>query len=182
MLTPTQRDAIRQQLFALDWTRAYAIIDGASVPGLLRQFAIEEPEHVCLFSGELAPDVAAAAPYLVALDSVSGFTDWLIEQGWGLHWGVFCVADGESTFRALRNHLRTFLMVRRYDGKSLYFRYYDPRVLRNYLPTCTAAELAYVFGPIVRFLIESKDGRSILSFTADGAQTDAPVPTSVQAA
>ncbi len=30
----------------------------------------------------------------------------------------------------------------------LVFRYYDPRVLRVYLPTCSPAEFARFFGPI----------------------------------
>jgi len=66
--------------------------------------------------------------------------------------------------RGLRHHLRTFLRVRAPDGRVLYFRYYDPRVLRVYLPTCNATELKQVFGPIRRFDMESPDGRAVLSF------------------
>ena len=40
-------------------------------------------------------------------------------------------------------------------GKDMYFRLYDPRVLRVFLPTCTPDELTDFFGPIGTFLIES---------------------------
>lgn len=34
------------------------------------------------------------------------------------------------------------------------FRFYDPRVLRLYLPTCTSTELEQVFGPVGTFFTE----------------------------
>jgi len=42
-------------------------------------------------------------------------------------------------------------------GKDMYFRFYDPRVLRVFLPTCTPEELSDFFGPIAGFLIESAE-------------------------
>ncbi len=48
------------------------------------------------------------------------------------------------------------------------FRYYDPRVLRVYLPTCLAPELRTVFGPVRRFLLESEDPALMLEYRFDG--------------
>lgn len=47
------------------------------------------------------------------------------------------------------------------------FRYYDPRVLRVYLPTCRPDELRTVFGPIRSYLVEGEDG-SLIEFEFDG--------------
>ena len=70
----------------------------------------------------------------------------------------------------MRKHCRTFLIVHGANGKPLYFRYYDPRVLRLYLPTCTAQELAIVFGPISSYLMEDETPSSLLGFRrANGA-------------
>jgi hypothetical protein len=44
------------------------------------------------------------------------------------------------------------------------FRYYDPRVMRTYLPTCNSDELAAIFGPVDSFLVEDESGESILRF------------------
>jgi hypothetical protein len=34
------------------------------------------------------------------------------------------------------------------------FRWYDPRVLRVYLPTCTENELDMLFGPLSSYFVE----------------------------
>jgi len=44
------------------------------------------------------------------------------------------------------------------------FRYYDPRVLRVYLPTCVRSELRTVFGPIERFWTEGENPDKMLEF------------------
>ena len=60
-----------------------------------------------------------------------------------------------APFEEIRRHLRRFLRVKDERGRRLLFRYYDPIVLAAFLPTCTAAELAEVFGPIDAFLVET---------------------------
>jgi hypothetical protein len=50
------------------------------------------------------------------------------------------------------------------EGSYLYFRYYDPRVLRVYLPTCNESELGAVFGPIEFFLLEHEDPEFVSRF------------------
>jgi hypothetical protein len=56
------------------------------------------------------------------------FTNWILEHGWGKNCGIF--ATSAADLRQMRRHLRTFLVVHDEEGKPLYFRYYDPRVLR----------------------------------------------------
>lgn len=155
--------SIRRQLFAEEGANVFVVLDGASVSGLLPKLQQQRPDHFCLYRGELKPDIAAVAPYLVQLQPESPFTDWIINQGWGEHWGIF--ARSEAGLRALRSHFRTFLTVYDADGKPLLFRYYDPRVLRLYLPTCNAEELEIVFGPVATYLLEDEDGGAILSFS-----------------
>ena len=48
----------------------------------------------------------------------------------------------------MRTHFRRFLLVEAPDGDSWYFRFYDPRVLERFLPTCDAAQLTDFFGPV----------------------------------
>ena len=56
-------------------------------------------------------------------------------------------------------------MVYDEDGKPLYFRYYDPRVLRVYLPTCNESELKTVFGPVTHYWVEGEDGNSMIEYS-----------------
>ena len=169
MAAPALRwEAIAQQLFAVPHLKTYAILDGASVPQLPQTLARFEAEAECLFRGELEPDMAQVAPYLVPLQLDDPFTDWLLHQGWGQHWGIYALSSVD--LRPLRMHLRTFLKVYGPDLKPLYFRYYDPRVLRTYLPTGNAQELQTVFGPVHSYLLEDQDPNTLLKFTLDGAE------------
>jgi hypothetical protein len=160
--------SVTHRLFGDDGMSVYAVLDGAAIPNLLDELYELESEFACLYRGELEPDIAQVAPYLVQLDDEPDFTEWLIEEGWGKHWGIFALSDVD--LRTMRKHFRRFLTVYDPDGKPMLFRYYDPRVLRLYLPTCTSEELTTVFGPIEWFLLEDDDPNKFLHFhLANGA-------------
>jgi hypothetical protein len=155
-------EAVGEHLFTAENENVFAVLDGASVAGLLDKLYSLSPNFCCLYRGELTPDIAEVAPYLVQLEPGSEFTNWVIEQGWGNHWGIFAASDGD--LRAMRQHFRRFLIVHDETGRPLRFRYYDPRVLRTYLPTCNPEELATVFGPISSYLVEGPDGNTAMRF------------------
>jgi hypothetical protein len=168
MTTEDITDSVLDKLFSDGEANVYAVLDGASVADLLAKLYDLRPEFECLYRGELEPDMAEVAPYLVRLEAEAEFTSWVVEKGWGKHWGVFARSDADM--RAVRRHLRTFLTVYDPDGKAMIFRYYDPRVMRLYLPTCNAQELQTVFGPVSCYLLEDEDPRTMLRFQlADGA-------------
>ena len=154
--------ALGASLFTEDGANSFAVIDGASVQGLLDKLYGLQPEFACLYRGELAPDMAEVAPYLVRLEPATEFADWVVSEGWGKHWGVFALAH--ASLREMRRHFRSFLTVYDPEGKPLLFRYYDPRVLRVYLPTCDARELQTVFGPVAAYLLEGEDPGEMLRF------------------
>lgn len=140
----------------------FAVLDGASIPNLLTSMHILQPERVCLYRGELKPDMAQVAPYLVKLEPGSQFTDWVVVDGWGKHWGIFLRSANDLA--GMRRHLRTLLVVHDAEGKPMSFRYYDPRVLRVFLPTCTAEQQATFFGPVDGFLLEGETPDTLLRF------------------
>lgn len=146
-----------------DNARLYAVLDGARNNGIYSAILKSECEFECLYMGELDPELAEAAPYLVNLERDKPFADWLVKKGWGDSWGIFI--QSAAAFRDLKRHLRKFLMVYDTDAKPMYFRYYDPRVLRVYLPTCNAEELAIIFGPVRAYLLEDKDPNTLLQFS-----------------
>jgi Domain of unknown function (DUF4123) len=158
--------SLSRQLFTEDVAAVFAVLDGAAVPDLLDHLYGERPEFECLYRGELEPDMAAVAPYLVRLEQGTSFTDWVLTKGWGQHWGIFALTDAELP--VLRRHFRKFLMVHDEQGAPLYFRYYDPRVLRQFLPTCNADEIVKVFGPIVRYVVEGEEAELVLRFRHTG--------------
>ena len=160
-------------LFSQPETNVYAVLDGASVPELPQLLWEHEPENICLYRGELEPDMAAVAPYLVKLEYDHPFSKLVCEQGWGKHWGIFATTPAEVNIRDMRKHFRRFLMVYSPEDKLIYFRYYDPRVLRVYLPTCNTKEINYVFGPINAYLLEDENPSTLLRLLHDGEKVRA---------
>lgn len=145
-----------------DDAQTWAVVDGARDRRLQKLVAASGLPHRCLYLGDLHPAVARAAPWLVQLSRDAALTRTLVTEGWGQSWGVFLRAD--VALVALHRHLRRFLRVRDERGRGLLFRYYDPRVLRVYLPTCTEAELDYVFGPVDLFFMEAEAPERALTF------------------
>ena len=144
------------------------IVDGARdrrIFSLLRELHLE---YYCLYSGPLLPMMETAAPYLLHLDCDDKDTRCFLRHAWGNSWGVFLRCD--KSLDQLRQHLRGFLTVQDPGGKRLLFRYYDPRVLRVYLPTCTPGELRTIFGPIERLWMEDGHPGRLLEFGFDEAK------------
>jgi hypothetical protein len=148
------------------------------VDGLLEKLKDDQPQHACLFSGERGEVLASVAPYLVRLEEQTPFTDWVLEQGWGKHWGIFVLSNAELP--DMQMHFGRLVIVHDPAGQPMYFRFYDPRVMATYLPTCTPQELAEVFGPVVSFVMEGEEPSVRLRFQFDGAKLirreDQPVP------
>jgi len=150
-----------QTLFSNNESNVYAVLDGASVPNIIQNLAKYKAKSICLYRGELDLELAQTAPYLVLLKPDSDLTDWVL-SGIGHHWGIFAIS--KANMKDMRKHFRTFLMVYDPDGQPMYFRYYDPRVLRVFLPTCNDDEIRQIFGPIDRYYVESKNGISLVPF------------------
>ena len=149
-------EALRNLLFAEDGENCYAIIDGAACRELLRQLDEHKPEYYCLYEGELEPDVESCAPHLVALKPEHPFTEWFLAGLSGKPWGIF--ARSKQPLLKLRKHFRSFQIVQNEQGQQLYFRYYDPRVLRIFLPTCDEEQLTKFFGPVSTYISEGEKG------------------------
>jgi len=147
---------------------AYVILDGAQNPSLLQAlYADHAPRWRCLFTGQLEPDMATVAPYLVELEHSSAFTRRLLAEGWGQNWGVFLTS--QLALPALWRHVRQRVHVYGPNMESLFFRFYDPRVMRSYLPTCPQDQLAEFFGPVDFYFAEAEEpARAHAWAVADG--------------
>ena len=157
--------AVETRVFAVDESLTFAVLDGASIPDLIEKIYDFEPKCECLYMGELEPDMAEVAPYLVQLEPDSSFAKWVVTSGWGKHWGMF--AHTPADFRTLLQHFRRFLMVYNSEGRPLMFRYYDPRVLRGHLRQCKPEELTAFFGPVASYVVEDEDPMVALRFSLD---------------
>jgi hypothetical protein len=167
-MTSEQQERIHRALWPMGdapVAGVWAILDCARDPRIYRALLGSRLDFRCLYSGRLPRELEVVAPHLVELLPNNRLTRQLLEEGWGRSWGVLLQIDDPSE---LRHHLRKYLRVRDEAGRRLLFRYYDPRVLRAYLPTCQADELRQVFGPVKRFLAEGEDGQSLVGWRFDG--------------
>lgn len=148
-----------------------------------------------LYEGPQGDALADCAPHLVRFEPGSGLLRRVVEEGFGLGWGVFLTSP--EPLRVVRRHLRRFLMVRAEPTlERYYFRFYDPRVLRDFLPIATARQRGNLFGPftaesgelgaspcaIEAFHFEGEDGALVTDAfanrrpSAPATQADAPAP------
>ena len=134
----------------------WGIFDASRDPRIHARLTYSGLLYECLFAGDLAAPLQRTAPYLVQLEHDDPRSIDLIEDSWDNSWCVFLEAD--VGIKTLRKHLRTLLRVQGPTGKFMLFRYYDPRVLRVYLPTCLPDELDRFCGPIKTIWTEEGAG------------------------
>ncbi len=152
--------------FALRGTEVYAVLDGARDRRIHDMVRASDHAWCCLYGGTLPAELLEVAPYLVHTEPHTAFTRELIAAGWGRAWGIWMISA--APFDDLRSHLRRFLRVQDEAGRRRLFRYYDPVVLAGFLPTCTTAQLAELFGPIDAFLVEASAEAELAELHFDG--------------
>ena len=141
----------------------YALLDAAREPAIPGWLANSGQQFESLYSGDAAKELEDVAPYLVRLTRDSELRTTLVRRGWGQAWGVYVLCA--DSFDEVRRHFRRLLKVEVEDGHELFFRFYDPRVLRDFLPTCSLDQLNEFFGPVHQFLLEGEDPQEALFFS-----------------
>ena len=148
----------------------WAIVDAAQDQKVYWTLTNSFLNHCCLFAGKLPQALEMAAPYLVQLDPEDKLTTYLAEN-MGRNLGIFLRCD--LGLKDVRKHLRSFLTVKDTRGQKMLFRYYDPRIMRVYLPTCNSTELQTIFGPIKAYWTESDRPGTLTQFEVKGKQLQA---------
>ncbi len=139
----------------------YAVMDAARDSFVVPVIQAFGEEYRSLYEGASEEKLADCAPYLVRVATGSRLAEEL-SHGWGKSWGVYLTCS--LPLPDLRRHLRHFLKVEIEQGKSLLFRFYDPRALRVFLPTCSAQEVRQFFGPVASFHVEDESPESLIRF------------------
>ncbi|MCF6281488.1 MAG: DUF4123 domain-containing protein [Candidatus Polarisedimenticolaceae bacterium] len=152
----------------LSGPQVYAVLDGARDRRIEPMVRLSRLERTCLYSGRLSARMQAAAPYVVHLARDARFTRELLEASWGKSWGFFTIVPVDMTLEQHRRHFKKLLRVKDESGRTLMFRFYDPRVLRLYLPSCTRDEAKQFFGQIPQIITEAEDSNTLLTYRVKG--------------
>jgi hypothetical protein len=146
--------------------RIYAVLDGArDAPALYDWVKQSKLPAEPLMGKSIALPLLRVSPWLVELPRISAHPRRLLEWTWGRSCGVFLAAPLDTPMRAVALSLKRILRAALEDGGRVLFRYYDPRVLREFLPTCSGSQWEQIRGPIEAFFAESADAAELLRFT-----------------
>jgi hypothetical protein len=143
-------------------TTDFVLLDSARMGILIEKAWNLNPVHDSLFRGKSEENLRMVAPYIFSVEKNEAFKEWYLAEGWGHSWGVLVGADG--SMKELHHHFRKFLLVKTEDRKELYFRFYDPRVLKSFLPTCDAPQILEFFGPVKYFIVEGDTKKEAVRF------------------
>lgn len=162
-------DAMIAQLWpdgdSLSAPQVHMLADGARDPAIAAMIRFGRLDYDCLFSEPLSPRLRAAAPYLVHLSAATPQSREMLHRCSEEPWGILLSSPSSVTTTQLRVHFKKLLWVRDEQGRKLYFRFYDPRVLSVYLPTCTKDERRTMFGPAQ--LLYCMDQGALRRYTPD---------------
>jgi Domain of unknown function (DUF4123) len=146
----------------------YLLLDAARAELNLYTALELNPNNQSLYKGSAEEDLAGVAPYLFSIKDNTPFADWYFKNGWNNSWGILLFSN--AAFEDVYKHFRKFLMVKTEDGQQLYFRFYDPRVLRLFLPTCEPTQLKELFGLVRHFITESEKPDEAMQFWLENSE------------
>jgi pSer/pThr/pTyr-binding forkhead associated (FHA) protein len=131
----------------------HAVLDAARDPRVLTLLDESIEPAWSLYEGAEGDAMADVAPYLVRFAPDSDLLERVVLEGWGNAWGIYFVAS--RPLKEVRRHLRRFLMVMADEtNERMYFRYYDPRVLREFMPVATLRQRSELLGDLTSILVE----------------------------
>jgi hypothetical protein len=142
---------------------SYFVIDRARTGSYMDDVYEFNLSISCLYKGRSEENLADYAPYLIEITDEPIALEWILKKSNNDHWGIFI--STKLKFEKLYRHLRKFLIVQDENDEELYFRFYDPRVLRMFIPTCDRAQLSEFFGEIDYFITQDEDPDFALKFS-----------------
>lgn len=140
----------------------FALIDLARSESHALQLSRQIERIDSLYRGAKGRELAEVAPCLLKIKGDNGSLSAFMTENGVRSTAILVTAS--ASFETLYRHFRQFLIVRLQNGKRAYFRYYDPRVLRVFLPTCTPEQLQSFFGPVRVFWLAEEKSSTWLGF------------------
>jgi Domain of unknown function (DUF4123) len=140
----------------------YAIVDSAKNEEVFKYLLTDNVTYRSLFEGKMDIKLFGVSGFLIECKKDSKLFNWLTTEAWGTSCSIFFIS--KAPFDEVFSHFQKFIRVYLEDDDVVYFRYYDPRVLRIYLPTCNSKEISTFFGEIKSFFVESENTEALTEF------------------
>jgi len=148
----------------------YAVVDAARDWELARSaWTHFDLEGFSLLGWDTPQHMLQVVPYLVPLKFQAGypyagsqFLDLFADR---MDNSVGIVLMTRVGRHRLFEHLADIMNAKDERGTRYIFRYWDPRVLRAYLPTCRTEESRQFFGPIREILAPARTEGNVLTYS-----------------
>jgi hypothetical protein len=148
-------EAIKAELGPRDG-QLYGIFDAARDERVRWVLAESIDAHQNLYEGFEGRILDDKAPYLVRFEADSDLLDRLLIGGWGNAWGIYFRSDAHQ--KEVRRHARRFLMAEEEETtEKLYFRFYDPRVFRDFVKVATPRQREELLASTQGYFFEAED-------------------------
>ncbi|PQQ36815.1 DUF4123 domain-containing protein [Photorhabdus laumondii] len=123
--------------------KLYAVVDAATESKWFLILEYFDPPFTCLYDESLPPELLKVAPYLVEVTEKLK----LYLENCDIPWGIFL--SSQEDMKTLRRHLRKYLQVLLPEqDKPVFFRFYDPRNIWEFLNVLSDWEIHCFMGPI----------------------------------
>lgn len=166
----------------------YFLLDAAQVTAVDGVFSLAKADELGvkpLLSGEPLKGLKNYAPYLINLtltadqlesDEIPAFHKDLLNQYWGKNCGIFLHSYADLDI--LARHCKKFIKLKDDDDRWYFFRYYDPRVAKDYFSWMATdkARVAKWFGVkqglalIKGIVMEANQGNDFLTIGLQNCQ------------
>jgi hypothetical protein len=142
----------------------FLILDAAIAEGNINSAIALNKNYKSLIKSKSEDELESVAPYLFSMNkSTIDFSNWFFGVGWNKNWGVLVFSN--ASFEDVYNHFCKYLIVTNDDKQEVYFRFYDPRVLRIILLSFDTKQLTSFFGPVSTFIVEDEDEDVVLKYS-----------------
>jgi hypothetical protein len=141
----------------------YIIIDQASTQDISYELEKVFTKGEVLLQGKYKKMFFDVAPLFCALNAET--INYAEHHLWGMSAALF-VMSSKDEFQLIKT-LSANTEIVTDDDEVMFFRYYDPRVLRIFLPTCSKEQLKEFFGAVEYFICEDEDPGYGLVYAVD---------------
>lgn len=161
MTHPSAKNTVRSRRINWDEVRGllrgpgrlFAVLDAKGQP-LVPQLVAQIAERATsLYVGEAEHKYWHSAPYLVRLDEK--LLDWVHDNLFGKPFGIFL--HTAASMKDVRRHLAQFLTADTPPSDPTSFRFYDPRILPDFLRTSDEETAREFFGPVSTYIVGQSD-------------------------
>ncbi len=148
-------------------TRLFCMIDSARNPYTIPHLVMALTRAAdCLFSGNAKQELGDQTAWVADVTDDRATLEALLDEGYGK--GMLSFAFSALDLRAFITHLKKFTKIRDAKGTEHFFRFYDPKVMRQYVPVFNETQHKAFFAGLTSAMFEdTRDPAKLIRFWSE---------------